>query len=61
MLKTKTPLQEKLVLFWHDHFATGISKVHDTKLMAPQNRLLPPQLQGQLQDLREGDQQGRRR
>ena len=23
MLKTKTPLQEKLVLFWHDHFATG--------------------------------------
>ena len=21
ILKTKTPLQEKLVLFWHDHFA----------------------------------------
>ena len=28
-----TPLHEKLVLFWHDHFATGFSKVHDTKLM----------------------------
>ena len=38
MLKTKTPLQEKLVLFWHDHFATGFAKVQDTKLMARQNQ-----------------------
>jgi uncharacterized protein (DUF1800 family) len=39
MLKTKAPLQEKLVLFWHDHFATGITKVGDTALMAKQNGL----------------------
>jgi len=40
MLKTKSPLQEKLVLFWHDHFSTGISKVRDAKLMGSQNLLL---------------------
>ena len=39
MLKVKSPLQEKLVLFWHDHFATGFSKVLDAKLMSLQNRL----------------------
>jgi uncharacterized protein (DUF1800 family) len=39
MLKTKAALQEKLVLFWHDHFATGISKVGDATLMTKQNAL----------------------
>ncbi len=39
MLKAKAPLQEKLVLFWHDHFATGISKVFDARMMANQNKL----------------------
>ncbi len=39
MLKVKAPLQEKLVLFWHDHFATGISKVFDARLMSNQNKL----------------------
>src|SRR6185436_12612031 len=39
LLKVKDPLQEKLVLFWHDHFATGISKVQDPKLMGVQNKL----------------------
>lgn len=39
LLKVKSPLQEKLVLFWHDHFATGISKVGDAKRMSTQNRL----------------------
>jgi uncharacterized protein (DUF1800 family) len=27
MVTTKLPIQEKLVLFWHDHFATGIGKL----------------------------------
>ncbi len=27
MLNTKTPLQEKMTLFWHQVFATGVSKV----------------------------------
>jgi len=40
MLRTPTPLQEKLVLFWHDHFATGDSKVDNPRLMGRQNALL---------------------
>lgn len=27
MLKTRRPLRERLVLFWHDHFATAVNKV----------------------------------
>jgi len=27
MLKTRRPLRERMVLFWHDHFATAVSKV----------------------------------
>ena len=27
MINTKTPLQEKMTLFWHQIFATGVSKV----------------------------------
>jgi uncharacterized protein (DUF1800 family) len=40
MLKVKAPLQEKLVLFWHDHFATSAATVLDPKLMTLQNRVL---------------------
>lgn len=40
MLKTKTPLLEKLTLFWHDHFATANSTVQDTGQMTRQNGLL---------------------
>src|SRR4029079_4332133 len=40
MVKTRTPLQEKLVLFWHDHFATGYTKVLDVRRMALQNKTL---------------------
>jgi len=40
MIKTKVPFQEKLVLFWHDHFANGIDKVGDPVWMADQNKLL---------------------
>jgi len=38
MLK-KPPLQEKMTLFWHGHFATSIEKVGDIKLMNQQNGL----------------------
>jgi uncharacterized protein (DUF1800 family) len=48
ILKTKTPLHSKLVLFWHDHFSTGFSKVLDTKLMADQIRLLHTHAKGNL-------------
>lgn len=41
LLKRTTPgLQEKLVLFWHDHFATNNAGVGDPKLMSLQNRAL---------------------
>jgi len=39
MIKTKRQLQEKLVLFWHDHFATSYDKVADVDQMSLQNRL----------------------
>jgi uncharacterized protein (DUF1800 family) len=46
MIRAKAPLQEKLVLFWHDHFATGNDKVENHKLMASQNRLLRQSCKG---------------
>ncbi len=39
MANTGSPLQEKLVLFWHGHFATSIQKVRDAYLMWRQNEL----------------------
>ncbi|MDW8309727.1 MAG: DUF1800 domain-containing protein [Verrucomicrobiales bacterium] len=39
MAKGPRPLQEKMVLFWHGHFATSIEKVRDTYLMWRQNEL----------------------
>jgi uncharacterized protein (DUF1800 family) len=40
MLNTRLPLQEKLTLFWHNHFATQNSKVADAGLMLKQNQTL---------------------
>ncbi len=51
MLKTKFPLQEKLVLFWHDHFATSNAKVGSARLMAEQNLLLRLLCKGSFKDL----------
>src|ERR1044071_5899740 len=39
MIFTKRPLQEKMVFFWHDHFATAIFKVKEENLMLNQNNL----------------------
>jgi uncharacterized protein (DUF1800 family) len=39
MLTTRRPLQEKMTLFWHTHFATANSKVGDAVLMVQQNQL----------------------
>ena len=36
MIRTRRPLQEKMTLFWHDHFATSDQ---DTPLMLRQNHL----------------------
>jgi uncharacterized protein (DUF1800 family) len=37
MLSTKRPLEEKLTLFWHGHFATGQNKVRDARMMRRQH------------------------
>jgi uncharacterized protein (DUF1800 family) len=39
MLYTQRPLQEKLTLFWHNHFATANSKVANAPLMLQQIQL----------------------
>ncbi len=39
MTEGPRPLQEKLVLFWHGHFATSIQKVKDAYLMWRQNEI----------------------
>jgi uncharacterized protein (DUF1800 family) len=39
MLSTPSPLTEKLALYWHGHFATGVTKVRDARLMYLQNQL----------------------
>jgi uncharacterized protein (DUF1800 family) len=39
MLNTNQPLKEKLVLFWHGHFATGLDKVRNAFALKNQNEL----------------------
>jgi uncharacterized protein (DUF1800 family) len=51
MIHTRRPLQEKLTLFWHGHFATANSKVNDARLMLQQNRLLRERALGRFEDL----------
>ncbi len=50
MLKTKTPLLEKLTLFWHDHFATNNATVENAEQMARQNGLLRLMSKGNFRD-----------
>ena len=40
MVTTPRPLEEKMTLFWHGHFATSEGKVRDYRLMLAQNRML---------------------
>jgi uncharacterized protein DUF1800 len=51
MVATPRPLEEKLTLFWHGHFATGENKVRDYRMMLQQNRMLRANASGRLQDL----------
>jgi uncharacterized protein (DUF1800 family) len=39
MAKGPRPFQEKMVLFWHGHFATSVEKVRESYLMWRQNEL----------------------
>ncbi len=51
MATTTTPLQEKLTLFWHGHFATANYKVADMLLMYQQNALFRSLATGNFRDL----------
>jgi len=51
MLSTGRPLEEKLTLFWHGHFATGENKVRDYRMMLRQNEMFRAQAAGTLRGL----------
>ena len=60
MVHTRRPLQEKMALFWHNHFATAYSKVSGriggpeaTRVMASTRAEHPAGLRGQLELFRE--------
>jgi uncharacterized protein (DUF1800 family) len=59
MVHSRRPLQEKMALFWHNHFATAYSKVngtygsvHATKMMAGRPDQVAGNMWGQYQKLR---------
>ncbi len=51
MLMTRRPMQEKMTLFWHDHFATSASKVKFPMLMYAQNQILRKNATGNFRTL----------
>jgi uncharacterized protein (DUF1800 family) len=51
MLYTQRPLQEKMVLFWHTHFATASSKVRGANLMLNQLQLFRDNALGNFETL----------
>ena len=51
MLRTERPLQEKMALFWHGHFATSDSKVRDYRKLLIQLDLFHEQGLGSFRDL----------
>jgi len=60
LVHTDRPLQEKMALFWHNHFATGYSKiaglvgtVEATRYMAAKPAEDPAQVRGQLELFRQ--------
>ena len=46
MLYTAAPLQEKMALFWHSHFATSDAKIHNRWDMWQQNQIFRSQALG---------------
>jgi uncharacterized protein (DUF1800 family) len=51
MLRSPRPLQEKLTLFWHGHFATSANEVRNARHMLQQNELLRQHCAGNFRDL----------
>lgn len=40
LLTTKAPVQERMTLFWHNHFTSSFEKVQQPKIMYVQNQML---------------------
>jgi uncharacterized protein (DUF1800 family) len=60
MLHSERPLQEKMTLFWHNHFATGYNKIagvlgatEAVRYMAAKSSEDPGQVRGQIEMLRD--------
>lgn len=51
MVKTQRPLQEKMTLFWHNHFATSSDKVVNAPSMYKQNEILRANATGHFRKL----------
>jgi len=51
MLFGPDPVSERLTLLWHDHFATGFSKVRNVRAMRRQNELFHDNARGQFAKL----------
>lgn len=51
ILHSKSPLREKMTLFWHDHFSTSVQKVKTVKLMVRQNELFRRHAMGNFRSL----------
>jgi uncharacterized protein (DUF1800 family) len=51
MRYSRCPLQEKLTLFWHGHFATSMEKVRSTYCMYQQNQTFRTHAAGNVRDL----------
>lgn len=51
MLSSPRPLEEKLTLFWHGHFATGENKVRDYRMMLQQHQMFRTHASGNFRDL----------
>ncbi|MEL6837931.1 MAG: DUF1800 domain-containing protein [Pseudomonadota bacterium] len=54
MISTPSPLTERLVLFWHDHFATSFEVSENPQWMAAQNRFFRTHAAGNFADLAHG-------
>ena len=51
MVATPRPLEEKMTLFWHGHFATSETKVRDYRKLLLQNQTLRKHATGNFRDL----------
>lgn len=54
MIETPRPMQEKMTLFWHGHFATSYRNVEDSWHMLQQNEMLRTNALGNVGDLMRG-------